>query len=75
MHRLFCFMGVHKGIHPGVLFAINRFSLAALKPVGVAPLGPVEFIAYANKISLVATTLKEASFTFARGLDVAFAPA
>ena len=58
-----------------MFFSINGNSLAALKPVGVAALGPVAFIAHTNKISLIATTLKEAAFTLARGLDVAFAPA
>ena len=57
-----------------MLFALNRFSFAALKPVGVAALGPVAFIAHTNKISFIATALKEAAFTFARGLDVAFVP-
>jgi len=75
LHRLLFFMRVYKSVHPSVFFAINGFCLAALKPVGVAALGPVAFIAHANKISLIPTTLKEAAFTLARGLDVAFAPA
>ena len=75
LHRLLVRVRVNKSVHPSVFFTINRFSLAALKPVGLAALGPVTFIAHTNKISLIATTLKEAASTLARGLDVAFAPA
>ena len=57
-----------------MLLAIDGFSFAALDAVGVAALGPVAFIAHTNKISFITAALKEAAFTFARGLDVAFVP-
>ena len=57
-----------------MLLAIDGFSFAALDAVGVAAFGPAAFVSYTNKVSLIATTLKKAAFTFARGLDVAFVP-
>ena len=57
-----------------MLLAIDRFSFAALKPVGVAALGPGVGSAHADEVALVPGALAEAALRRPDRVVAAFAP-